>query len=168
MLSDRELIKQVAEGNQDAFRALYDQFIERVFRYAVLMLRNRHLAEEVAQETLIVVWKSAARFAGRSKVSTWIFGIARNQALRLLRKEERGSRLPDMPLVTPDPSQQIEREKRVSEAMDGLPDVQREVVFLTFFEGLSYQEIAAIQDVPTGTVKSRMFHAKRRLAEVLT
>ena len=168
MLSDRELIKQVAEGNQDAFRALYDQFIDRVFRYAVLMLRNRHLAEEVAQETLIAVWKSAGRFAGRSKVSTWIFGIARNQALRMLRKEERGSRLPDIPLTTPDPSRQIEREKKVEEAMNTLPDAQREVVFLTFFEGLSYQEIAAIQDVPTGTVKSRMFHAKRRLAEVLT
>jgi RNA polymerase sigma-70 factor (ECF subfamily) len=167
-VADRELIRQVAEGNNEAFRALYDRFIDRVFRYAYMMLRNRHLAEEVAQETMIAVWTSASRFAGRSKVSTWIFGIARNQALRLLRKEERGSRVPNSPLITPDPSRQAEHELRIAEAMRELPDPQREVVFLTFYEGLSYQEIAAIQDVPHGTVKSRMFHAKRKLAEVLT
>jgi len=168
VLTDRELLKRVADGHQDAFRDLYDRFADRVFRYTVLMLRNRHLAEEVAQETMVAVWKSAARFKGHSKVSTWVLGIARNQALRLLRKEERGGRIPDIPLVTPDPSKQIRRERLVAEAMNELPDAQREVVFLTFFEGLSYNEIAALQEVPSGTVKSRMFHAKRRLAEVLT
>lgn len=167
MLSDRELMARVAKEDEMAFRQLYERFSDRVFRYALTLLRNRHLAEEIAQETMIAVWNGAARFAGRSKVSTWIFGIARNRSFDLLRKEKRGERLPDTPMVSPDPSTTILRQERVSEAMGRLPEDQREVVFLTFYEGLTYREISHILEIPEGTVKSRMYHAKRKLAEAL-
>jgi len=165
--SDRELIADVAGGSEVAFQELYERFADRVYRYAYTILRARHLAEEVAQEAMIAVWKGASKFAGRSKVSTWIFGIARNQAYSLVRKEMRTERVPDVVLVDPDPAPDIQRQERVARALERLSADHREVVFLTFYEGLSYGEIASILGIPTGTVKSRMFHAKRQLAEAL-
>lgn len=167
MASDRELIADVANGDEAAFGQLYERFADRVHRYAYTILRGKHLAEEVAQETMIAVWKGASKFAGRSKVSTWIFGIARNQAYSLVRKEIRTERVPDVSLVQPDPAPGIHRQEKVARALERLSDDHREVVFLTFYEGLSYGEIASILDIPTGTVKSRMFHAKKQLGEAL-
>ena len=167
MVSDRGLVDRIAAEDEEAFRMLYDRFADRVFRYALTLLRNRHLAEEAAQETMIAVWKSAHRFAARSKVSTWIFGIARNKAFDLVRREKRGERTPELSLVSPDPAPGLLKQELVAEALRELPEPQREVVFLTFYEGLSYGEIARILEIPEGTVKSRMFHAKRKMAEVL-
>ena len=168
MLSDQTLVKRVAAEDEDAYRSLYDRYADRVFRYAITLLRNQHLAEEAAQETMVAVWKSAGRFEGRSKVSTWIFGIARNKAFDLARREKRGDRVPDVSMVSPDPAPGLLQEQVVTGALNTLPEAQREVVFLTFYEGLSYGEISRLLDVPEGTVKSRMFHAKRKLVEALT
>lgn len=165
--SERALVARTARGDEDAFRMLYDRMVGRVFRYAFTLLHDRHLAEEVAQETLVIVWKQAAKFEGRSKVSTWIFGIARFRALDLLRKEKRGARVPETVLVEPDPAPAVHDRERALRAIGTLPDEQREVVFLTFYEGLSYGEIAGMLGIPEGTVKSRMYYARRSLAEAL-
>jgi len=162
------LLAKVANKDGAAFQQLYDRFADRVFRYAMTILHDRHLAEEIAQETMIAVWNGANRFAGRSKASTWIFGIARNQALTLLRKEKRAEQLPPPNLVQTDPSRDILAHERVMAAMESLSADHREVVYLTFYEGLAYGEIADILGIPPGTVKSRMFHARRKLAEALT
>jgi len=165
--SDRELFTEVAKGNEEAFSEFYARFADRVFRYAYTIVRAKHLAEEVVQETMIAVWNGASKFAGRSKLSTWVFGIARNQAYGLIRKEIRRERVPEVPLVEPDPATDVERRERVARALEELTPEHREVVFLTFYEGLSYAEISSILEIPAGTVKSRMFYAKRRLGEVL-
>ncbi|MEN6368130.1 MAG: RNA polymerase sigma factor [Thermotogota bacterium] len=167
-LDDRRLLERVARGDEDCLRTLYNRFAERILRYAYTLLHNRHLAEEVVQETMVAVWNGADRFGGRSKVSTWIFGIARHRAMDLLRREIRGERVPEAVLTIPDPAPSVERREHVLSALLGLPDDQREVVVLTFYEGLSYKEIAAALAIPEGTVKSRMYHAKRKLAEALT
>jgi len=117
---------------------------------------------------MVVVWRQAAKFEGRSKVSTWVFGIARFRALDLLRKEQRGARVPETTLVEPDPAPAIHDRERALGAIKTLPEEQREVVFLTFYEGLSYGEIASMLGIPEGTVKSRMYYARRALAEALT
>ncbi len=166
--TERALITRTAEGDESAFRLLYDRLAERVFRYAFTLLHNRHLAEEVAQETMVIVWKQAAKFEGRSRVSTWVFGIARFRALDLLRKEKRGERVPELNLVEPDPAPAVQDRERTLRAIKTLPEEQREVVFLTFYEGLSYGEIAGMLGIPEGTVKSRMYYARRTLAEALT
>lgn len=168
MADDRELLSGVAAGDEVAFRELYERYADRVFRYALTLLKSRHLAEEVVQETMVAVWRGAGSFKGRSQVSTWIFGIARNQAHALLRREDRGAREPEEPLVLPDPAGPLEREGRVLAALAELPPEQQEVVVLTFYEGLSYKEIARMLGVPEGTVKSRMHFAKRKLREALT
>jgi RNA polymerase sigma-70 factor (ECF subfamily) len=166
--ADRALIARTAQGDESAFRLLYDRLAERVFRYAYTLLHNRHLAEEVAQETMVIVWKQAAKFEGRSRVSTWVFGIARFRALDLLRKEKRGERIPELNLVEPDPAPAVQDRERALRAIKTLPEEQREVVFLTFYEGFSYGEIAGMLGIPEGTVKSRMYYARRALAEALS
>jgi len=168
LATDPELVRQVGKGDQTAFQRLYDRFADRVYRYAYTILHDRHLCEEVAQETMIAVWNGASRFEGRSRASTWIFGIARNQAYSLARKERRAETTPIPVLVHPDHAPQLLQRERIAGALTQLPDEQREVVFLTFYEGLSYGEISRILGVPEGTVKSRMYHAKRKLAEALT
>lgn len=167
MAEIERLLDGVANKDGAAFQQLYDRFADRVFRYALTILHNRHLAEEIAQETMIAVWNGAHRFAGRSKASTWIFGIARNQALTLLRKEKRADDLPPPNMVQADPAKGVLAREHVMTAMESLSADHREVVYLTFYEGLSYGEIAKILGIPPGTVKSRMFHAKRKLAEAL-
>jgi RNA polymerase sigma-70 factor (ECF subfamily) len=162
-----DLLARVARRDARAFHTLYTQYADRVFRYALTLLHNRHLAEEVTQETMVAVWKGAGSFSGRSRVSTWIFGIARNQAHTLLRREIKGERRPDEALFLPDPAPAVEREERVLAAVGTLPEEQREIVFLAFYENLSYKAIANLLASPEGTVKSRMYHAKRRLAEAL-
>ncbi len=164
---ERRLLQQVAAGDDAAFRRLYDRLAERVFRYALTLLHDRHLAEEVAQETMVIVWRQAAAFEGRSRVSTWVFGIARFRALDLLRKEKRGERVPELRLVEPDPAPAVEDRERTLRAIRALPEEQREVVFLTFYEGLSYADISGVLGIPEGTVKSRMYYAREKLAEAL-
>ncbi|HIQ01871.1 MAG TPA: RNA polymerase sigma factor [Anaerolineales bacterium] len=168
MAEDRELISRVAAGDEAAFRQLYERYGDRVFRYALTLVRNLHLAEEVVQETMVAIWRGAGSFKGGSRVSTWIFGIARNQAHALLRREVRGERVPEESLTLPDPAEAVERENRVLSALAKLPPDQREVVVLAFYEGLSYREIARLLGVLEGTVKSRMHFAKRKLREALT
>lgn len=166
--SDRDLLAAVASRDKSAFQALFERHADRVFRFAMSIVRNAHLAEEVMQETMIAVWRSARRFEGRSKASTWILGIARNLAHNLLRKEKRGDRMPEIKTTVPDPADGAEREVRVQRAMEALTDAQREVLHLVYYEELGVREAAAVLGIPEGTVKSRMFHARKTLAKELT
>jgi len=166
--SDMLLLGQVAKGDASAFHALYERHADRVFRYVLGMIRKPHLAEEVLQETMLAVWKGAGNFKGAAKVGTWILGIARNQAYNLLRREERGSRLPDRQDQAADPAPALEREVAVSDALRTLPAAQREVLHLVYYQNLSVRETADALGIPTGTVKSRMYHARRTLSKELT
>ena len=168
MSIDQRLLARVALRDQSAFHRLYERLADRVYRFALSLLRSPHLAEEVLQETMMAVWREAGRFEGRSKVSTWILGIARNQAFRLLRREEKGRRLPEIEHEASDPAEQSEMSVRVERSLDALPPQQREVLHLVFYENLTVNETASVLGIPPGTVKSRMYHARRALAKELT
>ncbi len=164
-MDDAELIFRISRGDEEAFKKFYEKFAPRVFRYALTLVRDRHLAEEVVQETMVTAWKSAKKFQGRSQVSTWVFGIARNHARSLLRRT---------PEIVEEPEElevqgagPVEQGERVRKALEKLPALEREVVVLAFYQGLSYREIAEILGIPEGTVKSRMFHARKHLRELL-
>ncbi len=170
MAADTQLVERIGRGEEDALSELYRRYGGRVFRFAFSLTGRLELAEEVVQETFVALWKGARGYAGRASVSTWILGIARNQSFAAIRREEKGARFPPDPPDLPDPQQELEAEActaRVRKAVDELPAQQREVVFLAFYEGLPYQQIARIVGVPEGTVKSRMYHARRRLGEGL-
>lgn len=165
------LIGRVAAGDIEAFKRLHGAYRRRLFAYAMKMLEDAGAAEELCNDVLLDVWRQAGQFRGRSKLSTWVFGIAHNKALNALRKSSRGADVAlehaaSSPDGRPGPEDEAERRdtrERLEAALAKLPREQREVVELTFYHGFSYEEIAQIINCPPGTVKTRMFHAKQKL-----
>ena len=170
---ERELLARVAAGDLQAFERLYRLYQPRLSRFLTTLLRRPQLIEEVLDDTMMVVWQTADRFRGSSKPSTWIFAIAYRKAHKAR-------------LRWPDPVEDPEQDGRISEdpapddelhhqklhdslmrAMDQLSADHRAVVDLTYFHGLGYREIAEIVDCPVDTVKTRMFHARRRLKQAI-
>jgi RNA polymerase sigma factor (sigma-70 family) len=172
--SDSDLLAQVAAGDLEALGRLYRRWERPLFRYISQFTADRGVAEEILQDTLVAIWRSAATFEGRATVQTWCFGIARRQAHNRLRGR-------DVPLTGEDELTTIEDaapgpEDRALEradadelarAMTQLAVIHREVLLLNFVSGLSYEEIALVIGVPEGTVKSRLSNARRALRRLL-
>jgi len=173
MEDDQGLITRIAGGDRDAFSRFFQEYADRVYRYALTLVHDRALAEEVVQETMLSVWKGAGTFHGKARPSTWVLGIARHKGLDKLRREGQSAKLGakhDEPDVVIEPERETAREllqDRVRAALERLPAEHRETVVLAFYQGLSYKEIAKLMGCPEGTVKSRMFYAKERLKEFL-
>lgn len=170
-VDEAELLAQVAYGDRQAFHKFYVCYAPRVFRYALTLVRDRDLAEEVVQETMIAVWKGAKSFRGQSQVSTWVFGIACNQARQILRRMSPSQPEPEgeegNAWEPKEPELPLDQAERVRWTLARLPQNEQEVVVLAFYQGFSYREIAQILGIPEGTVKSRMFQARRRLRALL-
>lgn len=169
MPEDRDLVSAVSRGDPHAFRALFREYYPRILGYALKRCPNRADAETVAQETMMAVWKGATSYAERSSVATWIFGIARNKVADLLRDREKEIATPPDLLTVPSDGGvpgALERQ-RVEWALEQLTVEHREVVLLTLYDGLSYHDIARMLGIPEGTVKSRMYYARRKLRSIL-
>jgi RNA polymerase sigma factor (sigma-70 family) len=174
--SDSRIIARIAAGDREALAELYREWRRPLFAYLVqLTAGDTGMAEEILQDVLVAVWKNAGMFAGRSTARTWLIGIARRQAHNTLRRrtlpraplEEMAS----MPGGGPGPeSQAIATAERaeVAAALAMLPLGQREILHLTFGQDLSYAEIAAVLDIPLGTVKSRLNSAKQAMRGLLS
>jgi RNA polymerase sigma-70 factor (ECF subfamily) len=137
------------------------------------MIGDVSRAEEVTNDVMIEVWKSAGRFEARSRPSTWIIGITRHLCLNAMRgKRYDMVDIDDTPVAsndTPEAARSQEDDQRLlRQAVAKLSPEHREVVELTFYQGLSYKEIAEIAGCPENTVKTRMFHAKKQLKARLT
>lgn len=165
--TDEQLLARIAGADRDAFAILYERHAERILRFVLRIVRTPHLAEEVLQETMMVVWNEADRFEGRSKATTWMLGIARNLSHNLLRREARGTRELDPPAAGEDPGPSAERAVLIESAVSRLSPRLREVLHLVFYEELTLREVAEILGIPEGTVKSRMHHARKALAKEL-
>jgi RNA polymerase sigma-70 factor, ECF subfamily len=160
-----DLLQQVAEGRDvEAFKKLFQSYAPRVKSYMMRQGADANVAEELAQETLLMVWRKAALYSGeKGSATTWIFTIARNLRIDRLRREVAWQPLPegaeDEPSTDPLPDEELdtrERRDRVRAALAELPPDQSEVVTLSYIEGLSHSEIAERLGLPLGTVKSRM------------
>jgi RNA polymerase sigma factor (sigma-70 family) len=167
------LIGRIAAGDRRAFEALYRAYFPRLARFLQRMTRNIALIEEVVNDTMLVVWQKAATFDGSSKVSTWVFAIAYRRACKALHAFDEpveGDGTEREALDSDRPEWLFER-LRLSHAIDAalaaLPLVQRTVFQLTFYHDMAYTEIAEIMDCPVNTIKTRMFHARKRLAMLL-
>ena len=167
--SDMELSSRVSGGDRHAFEELYRRYQVRLERFLGNLVRHPQLVEEVLDDTLLVVWERAAGFKGESKLSTWIFAIAYRKAMKALRRY-------DAPVEDPDAENRASQDddpeqafgharlhELLREAMAELSPEHRGVVELTYFNDLSYREIAEIMDCPVDTVKTRMFYARRHL-----
>jgi RNA polymerase sigma-70 factor (ECF subfamily) len=168
------LVSRVAGGDVRAFDDLFRCYVPRLVRFLGRTTRVPHLIDEIVNDTMLIVWRKAGTFNGCSRVSTWILGIASRRRLKALGRIERASGDEVADFATPaeaGPEEQHLRQDlltRCSAAIDALPPEQREVVVLTYVEGLSYAEIARIAGCPVNTVKTRMFHARRRLKALLS
>jgi RNA polymerase sigma-70 factor (ECF subfamily) len=168
-----ELLASIKRGQRAEFETLYRLYHPRLWRFLVHMLRHGDLVEEVLNDTLMVVWQRADSFDGRSKLSTWVFGIAYRKALKALSRQ-------DLPVDAddgeepadpgPGPEQQLglaQLRVRLAEALAELSPEHRAVVELCYFHDMAYGEIAEVVGCPPETVKTRMFYARRRLRLLL-
>ncbi|HWG11379.1 MAG TPA: sigma-70 family RNA polymerase sigma factor [Rhodanobacteraceae bacterium] len=168
------LLARVAEDRDVlAFEHLYRAYRPRLRHFLLRMTRRPALAEDVLDETMLVVWRKARAFNGTSKPSTWIFAIAWRQALKALRKlDEPGEPFDADELRSPaeGPEGELHQQQlgaQLRTAMAGLSHDHRAVIELTYFHGYACREIAEIMRCPVDTVKTRMFYARRRLKTLL-
>jgi RNA polymerase sigma-70 factor, ECF subfamily len=168
-------IVAIAErGDRAAFAALFSHFAPRVKSYLLRLGAAPESAEELAQETLLTVWRRAGAFdPGRAAASTWIFTIARNLRFDALRRERRASAGDDPTDAGPPPARPdailaaLQDEGRIGRAIAALPTEQARVVRLAFFSDQPHAAIALDLDLPLGTVKSRLRLAMARLRDLL-
>ena len=171
---DELLLERIAARDRAAFQELYHRYYQRLFGYVFKLTRRPELVEEAVNDTLLGVWQGAGSFHGRSRPSTWILGIAHRQALKALYRQRRVERDVEVTFEPREPEEGPEsllarRELRgeLGCALAQLPAEQRAVVELTYYQGCSYAEIGEILGCPVNTVKTRMFHARRRLRALL-
>jgi RNA polymerase sigma-70 factor (ECF subfamily) len=170
-----EMIRAIAtRGDKTAFAGLFGHFAPRVKSYMMRLGAPPEQAEELAQETLLSVWRKAGAFdPAKAAPSTWIFAIARNLRIDASRHDRRSEPIEDpseAPVAEPTPDALVanaEAEVRIREALAGLPPEQAEVVRLSFFSDKPHSEIAEALALPLGTVKSRLRLAVGRLRELL-
>lgn len=162
-------MERIRAKDVDAFEALYRSYRSRLARFLFKLVHRPHLVEEILNDTLMVVWDRAHAFNGESKLSTWIFAIAYRKSMKALRSYQEP--VEDMAAderisLEPNPEEQFGRERArdlLLRAIGELSHEHRAVVEFTYFHELGYQEIAEIMSCPVGTVKTRMFHARRQL-----
>lgn len=164
-----ELLERIRQGDRGAFEALYRLYHPRLTNFLMRMVRRPQLVEEVLNDTMMVVWQRPDSFHGGSKLSTWIMAIAYRKALKGLKRQDDPREDEDGPdRVSEDESPEessanLRRRQLLAKAMEELSPAHRAVVDLTYYHELDYNEIARILDCPVGTVKTRMFHARRQL-----
>ncbi|MEL6197791.1 MAG: RNA polymerase sigma factor [Pseudomonadota bacterium] len=170
--TDDALLAAVAQGDMKAFEQIHRRYFPKLMHFAKRITDSREAAEEVANDTLMTVWRTAGRFEGRSKPSTWMFGIAYRMALK--QRQKLGKRKNDVELdetmigAEGDAAEAVIRETDLAKALERLTPELRATVELTYFSGLLYTEIAEIMECPVGTVKTRMMTARRRLRDILS
>lgn len=172
--ADEAIMTRVKLKDRAALRELYVRHAAPLRAFVAHVLGDPSDAADVVQESFLAVWDGAAGFRDHLSFRAWLYRIGRNKAIDRLRRSSREvARDPDetVPDSDPDPEQVAlasEDQMRVQTCLGKLSGAHRRVVSLAFFEGLTYREIAVIEEVSEGTVKSRVFHAKQLLMHCLT
>jgi RNA polymerase sigma factor (sigma-70 family) len=172
-VSDEALLAGLGSGNPEAAAAFIRRFQGRVYGLAVTMLRDPDLAEDVAQETFVRVWRHAATYdARRGRVPTWVLAIARNLAIDRTRLRSATPVDPELiaselELATEDAPVDIAERERVRQAVGALPDDQRRALVLAMYAGRTAREISELDGVALGTVKTRIRSAMLKLRDTL-
>jgi len=172
--SDEVLIGRISSGDRLAMQVLFARHHVRVFRFVLRLVRDESRAEDLISEVFLDVWRQAGKFEGRSAVSTWLLAIARFKALSALRRrtdaeldEETAEAIED---TSDDPEVSLEKKDKsavIRKCLVHLSAEHREIIDLVYYHEKSVEEVAAIVGIPENTVKTRMFYARKRLADLL-
>jgi RNA polymerase sigma-70 factor (ECF subfamily) len=172
--SDEILISRIARGEALAMRALFARHQTRVYRWLLRFVRDPAMAEDLLNEVFLDVWRQAGSFAGKSSVATWLLAIARFKAISASRKRVDAQLDEAVAETIPDPGDDaqtlLEREDQrnlLRDALASLSDEHREVLDLVYYHGRPVKDVAEIIGIPEATVKTRMFYARKKLADVL-
>ena len=172
--SDEILIERIAAGNKLAMQALFARHRTSVYRWLLRFVSNETLAEDLLSEVFLDVWRQAARFECRSSVSTWLLSIARHKALSARRRRTDAELDEKIEATVADPADDPEvalgekdRDELLRRALTRLSPEHRQVIDLVYYHEKSVDEVAQILDVPPATVKTRMFYARKKLAELV-
>jgi len=167
---EAEWIRRISTGDTLALERLYKCYYPRLFRFVYRITHRVDFIEEVINDVMLVVWRKADTFNAAVRPSTWILGIAYNKSLKRLKEQQCTSHevpIEDfedtLPSETEDVIQQLENENWLAMALASLSPEQRAVVELVYHEGMHYSEIAKVMGCSENTVKTRMFHARKRL-----
>ncbi len=168
------LLAKIAGGDELAFEEFYRLFEQRLYRFIKTKLNDSFEAADILNETFLEVWRRAASFEGRSKVSTWVFGIAYYKTVDRMRKRNPIPMQHEAFADIADESDDVltclldaEAGEHVRFCLNNLKQDHRAVMHLAFYEDMKYREIANIVDCPENTVKTRMFHAKQVMKKCL-
>jgi RNA polymerase sigma-70 factor, ECF subfamily len=170
--SDASLVARVAQGDRRALELLFARHQQRVYRFALRLVANGATAEEIVSDVFIELWRRAASFQGRAQVSTWLLAITRNKALSALRGRidqplEHALAIPD-PAITAEEALDAGRRGAILRAcLAQLSPAHREIIDLVYYHEKSVDEASAIIGVTAATVKTRMFYARKRLADLV-
>ena len=172
-VSDESLISQIASGDKHALRVLIARHNTRVFRFLLRIVRNEATAEDLLNEVFVDVWRHATRFEARCRPTTWILAIARNKALCSFRQrsfDELDDQL-DIQDPSDDPEAVMQKTRRsalLQDCLRRLSAPHREVIDLVYYHEQSIDEVAKIVGAPSSTVKTRLFYARKQLAELMS
>jgi RNA polymerase sigma-70 factor (ECF subfamily) len=172
--SAETLIRRIAEGDQLAMRTLFARHRVALYRWLLRLVGDEALAEDLLSEVFLAVWRQADRFEGRSSGSTWLMSIARFKALSARRHRTEAELDEKIETTVADPANDPEaalqvknRGELVREALTHLSPEHREIIDLVYYHEKSVDECAQILGIPAATVKTRMFYARRKLAELV-
>jgi RNA polymerase sigma-70 factor, ECF subfamily len=171
---DEVLIERIAAGDRGAMRALFARHRLAVYRWLVRLLRDEALAEDLLSEVFLDVWRQAATFEARASVSTWLLAIARHKALSARRRRTEAELDDGFAATVADPADDpelvVEKKSRAEllrRSLRRLPPEQAEVIDLVYYHDKSIKQVANIVGIPEATVKTRMFYARRKLADLV-
>jgi RNA polymerase sigma-70 factor, ECF subfamily len=170
-VTDEALMGRIAQGDRQALRLLFGRYQVMVYRFALRLTGNSATADDVVSEVFIELWRHAASFEGRARLSTWILAIARNKAVSVMRgrtdqplDEAMAAVIPDRTGTAEENLAAAERSAVLRRCLARLSPAHREIIDLTYYHERSVEEVAAIVGIPAATVKTRMFYARRQLA----
>ena len=173
-ISDEMLVESIAEGNRTAMHTLYARHNVRVYRFVLRIVRDTATAEDLVSQVFLDVWRTAAQFEGRSQVSTWLLSIARFKALTSLRQrrfedidQEDVREIPDEADTPEDSLDRSSTSAILRACIAKLSPAHREIINLVYYHEKSVEEVGAIVGIPQSTVKTRMFYARKQLADLL-
>ena len=172
--SDEMLLESIAAGEKAAMHVLYARHNVRVYRFILRIVGDTSVAEDLVSQVFLDVWRTAGQFEGRSQVSTWMLAIARFKALTALRNRRHEDIEQEEVLQIADtgdtPETAMDRSQTSStlrKAIAQLSPAHREIIDLVYYHEKSVEEVGQIIGIPQATVKTRMFYARKHLAELL-